>query len=895
MINRYTQPAQQSQGLSPFQLPYELLYKSLVNKQTQYDAYSDAVSTIQGKFAGMQARLESDANYLYQKNQDMKAFVDDLANKDLTKIPNLKQKILNFAIDPNLTRIEYNNKQYDDQIKLQQEQLKDNTYNPANWTEFSLARDNYNNRNTNIPDIFTAPVSPNNYDIDKELMDKGKLIKPSIQSYFKTSPDGTVYVSEESNLSPEQVYSKLSQYLSPQAIQQYARNYKYETGKEPSNDLNSFNEYVGKDVFNASSLFEVNDQKINNVHYLTPEKEEKNYNAKGATLESGDGFSLIGPVKAAIYTVNKFGLDPEKDVQTQLTEKIKTLNENINNNVKNLNSNFTKKIRTDADGYAVQVKTDKGLEFQFDYYDKNGVIANDVANQLQVTIDNDKNAVELISDYTKDIEDKTLLATQEQFKYNDEALTELNNFLTGNIKSIEQTSGYKYFYNKYYNRHPIGDTKGLNKETIDMLERGRVENAKKYAKEKYASSSNKGVVGQYLEKKEQAMKDAFIYESTFGNAMALDPTDKDYQSLSQTFNSNPDQWFVYDNSTGLGVEKLKTNVMKDDFDYVNLSSVYYNPVLKKVMAMAQLKKLKPKNEWVPNSDESNALNWEQNNDEEANKYYSVDIETLDTNIMNTLFGENATSVDRMAKFISSSVENSKTGYSRLPLDLYSETNKGKYRSDMIIKKLDNGNYSVQYLDPDSNKWATPVVGDLNTISNALIKFGTDNNLLINQSNSSRKDNVTQLINTTFNNYSTGFKNELLTTIGFETAGTYDHKQENLAGSGAKGYIQFMPSTLKSMGISEDQFDSASPERQMMYVKDYLKNKTDKINNWQTNYGWGGVYLAIYYPAMLDYSPNTKIIDVYKTTKTDKQIEEILRLNSGFTKDMTIADLINKVK
>lgn len=59
----------------------------------------------------------------------------------------------------------------------------------------------------------------------------------------------------------------------------------------------------------------------------------------------------------------------------------------------------------------------------------------------------------------------------------------------------------------------------------------------------------------------------------------------------------------------------------------------------------------------------------------------------------------------------------------------------------------------------------------------------------------------------------------------------DSSKKNQAGSGAVGLIQFMPATLKSMGLDEDtirNFDRISPEKQLDYVEKYIRGAMNRI-------------------------------------------------------------------
>ena len=66
------------------------------------------------------------------------------------------------------------------------------------------------------------------------------------------------------------------------------------------------------------------------------------------------------------------------------------------------------------------------------------------------------------------------------------------------------------------------------------------------------------------------------------------------------------------------------------------------------------------------------------------------------------------------------------------------------------------------------------------------------------------------------------QNDLLAMMDFETGGTFDPATKNMAGSGATGLIQFMPSTAKSLGTSTEELSQMSRSEQLSYVDKYLE-------------------------------------------------------------------------
>jgi hypothetical protein len=80
-------------------------------------------------------------------------------------------------------------------------------------------------------------------------------------------------------------------------------------------------------------------------------------------------------------------------------------------------------------------------------------------------------------------------------------------------------------------------------------------------------------------------------------------------------------------------------------------------------------------------------------------------------------------------------------------------------------------------------------------------------------------------------------------IHFETAGTFRKDIRNRK-SGAIGYIQFMPTTLKEMGITPDHISKYTTQEQFFYVGKYFERH-------RRNYEFEefiDLYLAVIYPA-----------------------------------------------
>ena len=65
---------------------------------------------------------------------------------------------------------------------------------------------------------------------------------------------------------------------------------------------------------------------------------------------------------------------------------------------------------------------------------------------------------------------------------------------------------------------------------------------------------------------------------------------------------------------------------------------------------------------------------------------------------------------------------------------------------------------------------------------------------------------------------------LYAVMGFETGGTFDPAQKNLAGSGATGLIQFMPSTAEGLGTTTEALSKMTRAEQLTYVDKYFASK-----------------------------------------------------------------------
>jgi len=71
---------------------------------------------------------------------------------------------------------------------------------------------------------------------------------------------------------------------------------------------------------------------------------------------------------------------------------------------------------------------------------------------------------------------------------------------------------------------------------------------------------------------------------------------------------------------------------------------------------------------------------------------------------------------------------------------------------------------------------------------------------------------------------------VLSVMDYETGGTFNPSKKNMAGSGAVGLIQFMPSTAKDLGTSVQKLSRMTKEEQMDYVGEYFKRVIVDLKN-----------------------------------------------------------------
>jgi hypothetical protein len=105
-------------------------------------------------------------------------------------------------------------------------------------------------------------------------------------------------------------------------------------------------------------------------------------------------------------------------------------------------------------------------------------------------------------------------------------------------------------------------------------------------------------------------------------------------------------------------------------------------------------------------------------------------------------------------------------------------------------------------------------------------------------------------------------------MSFETAGTFDPAQRNLAGSGATGLIQFLPATARQLGTTTEALARMTPEEQLAYVERYLQPYQGRLRSLQDT------YMAVLMPAAIGkpashilFRAGTRAYDLNRTLDT----------------------------
>lgn len=95
---------------------------------------------------------------------------------------------------------------------------------------------------------------------------------------------------------------------------------------------------------------------------------------------------------------------------------------------------------------------------------------------------------------------------------------------------------------------------------------------------------------------------------------------------------------------------------------------------------------------------------------------------------------------------------------------------------------------------------------------------------------------------------------LMACMAWESGESFSPSKKNMAGSGATGLIQFMPSTARALGTTTAALAKMTAEDQLNYVWKYFAPFRGRLNN------LGDVYMAILWPKGVGKSDSYVVFD-----------------------------------
>jgi hypothetical protein len=90
--------------------------------------------------------------------------------------------------------------------------------------------------------------------------------------------------------------------------------------------------------------------------------------------------------------------------------------------------------------------------------------------------------------------------------------------------------------------------------------------------------------------------------------------------------------------------------------------------------------------------------------------------------------------------------------------------------------------------------------------------------------------------------------DLMSCMAWESGRTFSASKRNLAGSGATGLIQFMPSTAQKLGTTTDKLAAMTAEDQLKFVYKYFRPWGKVPGRPSPITGLNDMYMAILWPA-----------------------------------------------
>ena len=105
---------------------------------------------------------------------------------------------------------------------------------------------------------------------------------------------------------------------------------------------------------------------------------------------------------------------------------------------------------------------------------------------------------------------------------------------------------------------------------------------------------------------------------------------------------------------------------------------------------------------------------------------------------------------------------------------------------------------------------------------------------------------------------------LMAVMAFESGRSFRADKKNLAGSGATGLIQFMPSTAIALGTTTQALAAMTPEDQLHYVHKYFLPYRHKLKTIDD------VYMAVLWPRAIGEPDDFVLFDIMTKPTTYRQ-------------------------
>jgi hypothetical protein len=127
--------------------------------------------------------------------------------------------------------------------------------------------------------------------------------------------------------------------------------------------------------------------------------------------------------------------------------------------------------------------------------------------------------------------------------------------------------------------------------------------------------------------------------------------------------------------------------------------------------------------------------------------------------------------------------------------------------------------------------------------------------------------------------------DLMACMAWESGESFAPDKKNMAGSGATGLIQFMPTTAKTLGTTTTALAKMTAEDQLRFVYEYFKPFAGMLHN------LGDVYMAILWPKGIG-KPDSFVL--FNRTTTPVTFRQNAGLDSNHDGLVTRAECLVKI-